>query len=130
MGGAMSADNFQPRDFRRSLRGAGITPTEYRVAIELCEYANRGEPIVWPSVPTLAENSAMTDRAVQKILRRLEDKGVIVCEIRSKGGPGKSSRWRLVIRNAETVNHGTPFAAPETVNHETLNPEQRFTRRR
>jgi hypothetical protein len=34
-----AANNFSPRAFRRSLRGAGITATEYRVAVELCEYA-------------------------------------------------------------------------------------------
>jgi Helix-turn-helix domain len=122
-------NEFNPREFRRSLRRPDISDAEYRVAVELCEHANRGDPIVWPSVPTLAEDSAMTDRAVQKILRRLEDKGVIVCEIRSKGGRGKSSRWRLIV-NTETVNDGTPFTEPERVNHGARNGEPRSTKPR
>jgi hypothetical protein len=56
----MSDDSiFSPRAFRRGLRGAGITATEYRVAVELCEYAGPknqlcGRPsLCWPRIANL-----------------------------------------------------------------------------
>lgn len=112
------AAEFNPRDFRRGLRDASITDAEYRVAVELCEHAGIGKPVVWPSVPTLAENCCMKDRAVQYILRRLESKGVIACENRSKGGRGQTSRWRLLTK---TVHSHAPFTDPETVHHDSRN---------
>jgi len=99
----MTADNFSPRAFRRSLRHACLTDAEYRVANELCEFAGIGKPVVWPSVPTLAENCCMKDRGVQYTLGRLEAKGVIACVTRSKGGRGQTSRWQLLVKG-DTVS--------------------------
>jgi hypothetical protein len=63
------AAEFNPRDFRRGLRGAGLTDAEYRVAVELAEFSMIGKPEVWPSLPTLAENCCMADRrSVRRIL--------------------------------------------------------------
>jgi Helix-turn-helix domain len=118
----MSAEDFQPRDFRRSLRGAGLTDAEYRVAVELCEFAGIGRPVVWPSMPVLAENCCMSDRRnVRRILHRLETKGVIVCIARSKGGRGQTSRWELRTATQETGSHGTPFTDNKTGSHEPQN---------
>jgi hypothetical protein len=119
----VSADQFHPREFRRGLRHAWLTDAEYRIAVELCEFAGIGKPVVWPSVPTLAENCCMKDRGVQYILGRLETKGVIVCVTRSKGGRGQTSRWQLLVRgftsdtvsDSETVHSHAPFTDPETV---------------
>ena len=58
----MSAEEFHPRDFRRGLRHAGVTDAEYRVAVELSEYAAIGKAVVWPSLPTLAEHCRMERR--------------------------------------------------------------------
>jgi len=122
----MTADNFSPRAFRRSLRHACLTDAEYRVANELCEFAGIGKPVVWPSVPTLAENCCMKDRGVQYTLGRLEAKGVIACVTRSKGGRGQTSRWQLLVKgdtvsDPETVHSHAPFTNPETVHGDDRN---------
>jgi len=88
-----------------------VTDAEYRVAVELSEYAAIGKAVVWPSLPTLAEHCRMERRSVQRILRRLEGKGVIVCVTRSKGGRSQTSRWQLCTRTPETATHGSPFTA-------------------
>ncbi len=95
----MSALNgFRPRDFRRGLRRAGLTPTEYRVAVELCEYAGPDKAVVWPSNPTLAEDCGLCVRTVVRALNRLQAEGVIACAGTRKGGRGRGTRWELLIK--------------------------------
>ena len=109
---------FHPGDFRRGLRHAGLTHGEFRVAVELAEYARPGKPTVWPSATTLAEICGMTKRGIQLVLASLEAKRAIVCTGRSKGGRGHTNHWRLLVIPApETVNDASPFTDPETANH-------------
>ena len=92
---------FSPRAFRRSLRRAGITLTQYRVAVELCEYATQDKSVVWPSVAVLAEDCELGRRTVIYALNELESKGVIACDDGGrKGGRGCATRWRLIIKGA------------------------------
>lgn len=116
----MSGPNeFHPGVFRRGLRHAGLTHGEYRVAVEMAEHANVGEPIVWPGVVTLAQICGMTRRGIQLSLDRLVAKGVIVRADLSanKGGRGHANRWRLlVIAAPERANHGSPFDDTERAN--------------
>jgi hypothetical protein len=114
-------NEFNPREFRRSLRGPDISDAEYRVAVELAEFSMIGKPTVWPSVPTLAENCGMDDRSVRRILGRLEAKGVIVCAVRSKGGRGQTSRWQLCANKTLTRESG--FTGHKTLTHEAENPD-------
>ena len=92
-----AVNDFQPRDFRRRLRGAGLTATEYRVAVELCEYAGVGKPAVWPAIDTLAYDCGVSRSTVIRALRRLRAEGVISC-VAQKGGRGRTSRWQLVVK--------------------------------
>lgn len=114
---------FHPRDFRRGLRHAGLTHGEYRVAVELAEFSNRDEPIVWPSVATLAEICGMTERGVQGILSSLTAKGVTVCVDRSTGGRGNTNRWRLLVA---TPNHRSGFTEAETPNETAQKPRTKL----
>jgi hypothetical protein len=88
---------FHPRDFRRGLRHANLTDSEFRVAVELCEYAGFDKPTVWPSTVVLADTCGMAERSLRRIIRRLEAKGVITCAAPSKGGRGQTSRWQLHV---------------------------------
>jgi DNA-binding MarR family transcriptional regulator len=114
MAHAMSGD-FHPRDFRRSLRGPDITLTEYRVAVELSEYAAVGKPVVWPSIDTLAGDCGLHRSTVIAVLNRLRAKGVIVCDGDRSGGRGRTTRWRLVVKGRPnaTVSDGERVV-PET----------------
>ena len=99
---------FNPRVFRRSLRRAGVTANQYRVAVELCEYASQDKSVVWPSVAVLAEDCELDRRNVIRALNQLESKGFIVCDGGRKGGRGCSTRWRLVIKGgADATLYGT-----------------------
>jgi len=100
--------DFSPRAFRRSLRGAGITATEYRVAVELCEYAGPQKPVVWPSIAVLAEDCELGRSTVIRVLGQLESKGFIACDGGRKGGRGCSTRWRPIVKGlaAETLSDG------------------------
>jgi hypothetical protein len=111
----MTADHFSPRAFRRGLRGAGITATEYRVAVELCEYAGPGKPVVWPSIAALAEDCELDRSTVIRTLNRLEVKGFIARDSARKGGRGQSTRWRLIVKGgASATLSDTERVAPET----------------
>jgi DNA-binding MarR family transcriptional regulator len=93
---------FRPRNFRRSLRGAGITATEYRVAVELAEYAGNGKSVVWPSIATLAADCEVDRSTVIRALNQLKVKGVIACASERNGGRGRTTRWRLLNRKGRT----------------------------
>ncbi|MGV0781469.1 helix-turn-helix domain-containing protein [Mycolicibacterium sp. XJ775] len=107
---------FNPRAFRRSLRRAGITATQYRLAVELCEYANQDRSVVWPSVAVLAEDCEISERSVVRMLNQLESHGFIACDGGRKGGRGCSTRWRLIVKgdNSGTL-YGTKGDTSDTV---------------
>lgn len=115
--------DFHPRDFRRGLRHLRLDDAEYRVAMELCEFAAIGRPIVWPGVKTLAEHCGMTPRGVQGILLRLEAKGVIACVTRSKGGRGHTTHWQLLVQRPQTTNGRSRFTGTEITNRGAGNYE-------
>lgn len=122
---------FHPRDFRRGLRFNTLTDSEFRVAVELCEFAGPGNPEVWPSTARMAEYCCMDERSVRRIMRRLEAKGVVSCDGPSKGGRNQTNRWTL---HAETRTEESGFIAgkpgqsgpgldAETLTRESLNPD-------
>lgn len=113
----MRPPGFHPSDFRRGLRYAGLTHGEFRVAVELCEYATVNEPIVWPSVGTLAETCGMTRQGVQGSLRGLQAKGVIIRVTPGRCGRGQTNHWCLLVKRA---NESTPF--PDDKEPTTVGP--------
>ena len=112
--GQLSAVAFSPRAFRRSLRRAGITLTQYRVAVELCEYARQDRSVVWPSIAVLAEDCELGRSTVIRVLGQLESKGFIACDGGRKGGRGCSTRWRPIVKGlaAETLSDGKRVPLP------------------
>jgi Helix-turn-helix domain len=119
----VSANEFNPREFRRGLRDVKLTSTAYRVAVELSEYANPGQPHVWPSVDTLADNCGMRRATIIRALNTLASNGVITAtEGRSKGGRNQTTRWHLNCRTAATVLDSETVANPsKTVANPSIN---------
>src|SRR5262249_14153288 len=70
----------------------------------------KGVGVSWPSVPDLAARTGLTPRGVEKVLRRLESRNLVVTERR----PGRTSRYR------PTPERG--FGDPRTAVHP--NPQE------
>lgn len=55
----------------------GISHTEKLLLFVLADYHNTAKRIAWPSISVLAKESLMSERSAQRILARLESKGLI-----------------------------------------------------
>jgi len=93
------------------------------VLLALADYANdAGE--CWPSVVSIQRRTRMSDRGVQKIIRRLELDGWLTVLT----GNGRKGCNRYLIKNPEHRSPRTPFApnlSAETPNLSAENPERR-----
>jgi len=65
------------------------------VLIAIADHADPDGKNAWPSVKTLAKFSRLTERAVQYILRKLEEQGDIVC--RQGAGPYGSNAYEVIM---------------------------------
>ena len=65
---------------------AVVTSSERLVLYALAWHADEAGLNAWPSVPTLARETSLTPRAVQKVLRRLNAKGVLFVQARAARG--------------------------------------------
>jgi Helix-turn-helix domain len=121
---------FHPRDFRRSLRGAGLTPTERMVAVELSEYSGIGKAIVWPAVATLAADCGVGRSTVKRALNRLQSKGFTAAIGSRAGGRGHATRWQLLVKgvtseplyDAERGSSETERGSSQTIKGSTGEP--------
>jgi hypothetical protein len=75
----------------------------------------------WPAVKTLAERTGLTRRAVQKILRELEDSWLIAAEGSRLGGRNRPTRYRINLTSltalAKTANSVCPFSGGTAAGH-------------
>lgn len=89
--------------------GEPLTPSEKLAAMVLADYHNRDAGYAYPTVPVLAADCLVQPRAMQKTLRSLEAKGVIVTEPVA----GSRSRYRFVGFDVDAPQLATePCAAP------------------
>ncbi len=102
-----------------------IAGTELLVLLALADFADDSGSC-WPSMETIAAKTRLSDRGARKIIRRLEEKGVLICDI-SRGGRKFSSRY-TILTNPEPRSENKPQnPEPETGNDVpgcTINPEQ------
>ena len=86
------------------------TGLQHQVLLVLADRAN-AEGVAWPSVMTLASACYVGRRAVQKTLRRLEERGLLAT---SPHGPAGCTRYRLTLppRGEPHAAGGEPQAAP------------------
>lgn len=103
------------------------SPAEKLVLLCMADHADdKGN--AWPSIETIMIRTGFTDRGVEKVRRRLERDGWLVCTDRG-GGKGHSAHFRITNPERHTGNDGrgtqvqTPNGVPQTPNGEALNPE-------
>lgn len=92
------------------------------VLICMAEHAN-AHHITYPSAETIARETGLSVRAVKRAKALLETHGYLeVVGLRSGGGPGSSTRYRVAIGQATATNHDEPDTvvgancdAPDTV---------------
>jgi len=72
------------------------SPVAKLVLVKLADNANE-EGICWPSVPLIVEHTELSDRAVRKHLRALEEAGLISVESRNNNGQQIANVYRLAV---------------------------------
>ena len=81
-----------------------LAPTPKLILMALADTADdRG--ICWPSVPTLAQKCTVSPRTVQRVIRALANKGLMVAEPRFRpDGSCSSNRYRLRIEGGDKMS--------------------------
>jgi len=96
--------------------------SERFVLLALADYANdQGE--CWPSIAGIARKTCLTERGVQKILRRLSDDGWLLIEV----GTGRKNCNIYTVKTPNDVHpeqSSPPNLSAETPNLSAENPEQ------
>jgi hypothetical protein len=103
------------------------SPSEKLVLLCMADFSDdKGN--AWPSLETIMIRTGFTDRGVEKVRRRLERNGWLVCTDRG-GGKGHSAHFRITnperhSGNEVRGNHAqTPNGVPQTPNGDAPNPE-------
>lgn len=79
-------------EYVRKLRG--VSPTEKVVLYSIADHHNNKDNGCWPSIRLIAiESGEITDRAVQLVVRRLVEKGVIRISARRRDDGSSSSNF-------------------------------------
>jgi len=74
-----------------------LTPLAFLLAYVLGDLVNDREGCAWPSIARLAAECRATERGVQKVIRRLVERGHLVVE--TGNGRGKTNRYRWIVRS-------------------------------
>jgi hypothetical protein len=74
-------------------RVTDLNQSQTLVALAIADHAN-DEGFCWPSIKTLATKSRLSERQVQRIIRELEDGGILVYAYK----PGKSNVYKLDLQ--------------------------------
>lgn len=103
--------------------------SELLMLLALADYGDDAGRNAYPSVTSLARKCRLGERAAQKVVGRLTEKGWLVVE-QEGGGRGRSNRYRLVLEtpsagpgnSKETPSANTPFPGAETPSVRSENP--------
>lgn len=94
---------------------AGITSTQKLVLIALADWCNDAG-ICWPSISTLARKTSLSERGLRKVLRNLEEAGLLETEIK----PGKGNLYQLKL-DPGTECRGGGNEVPDTPERDSSN---------
>jgi hypothetical protein len=94
------------------------------VLLAMADHARDDGTGCYPSVELLARKTSQSRRGVQKIMRRLEEAGLISPSRVSRGGPRRSTEYKITLANSE---RGSLFAStqPRTPGRLTANASAR-----
>lgn len=81
-----------------------LTPLAFMLAYVLADLVNEGEGYAWPSVAYLAAECRVTERGVQKVIRRLVECGRLSVELGN--GRGETNRYRWIVGNDDARRAG------------------------
>jgi hypothetical protein len=93
-----------------------LTPLCFRVGYAITTHMNRSTGDAWPGQDRLAAACHTSDRSIRDALTRMKNGGHL--EQTGRGGRSKSSRYKPVLKDAETRKPASTF--------EGLNPEASF----
>lgn len=79
---------------------------EFPVMIALADHASDDGTSIYPSIDYLAWKTNMSQRSVQRILRKLEDRGIVEVVGNAAGGRGQRREYVIHIENGDKK---TPF---------------------
>jgi hypothetical protein len=74
-----------------------LTPLAFMLAYVLGDLVNERQGFAWPSIARLADECRVTERGVQKVIRRLVERGHLAVELGN--GRGETNRYRWIVRN-------------------------------
>jgi len=96
--------------------GQQVTRSEKLLLLVLADYHDEERNYAWPSVATLAEDTLMSGRNVQLLLRTLQAKGLIIIEAqRLEVGVSRPNRYHfpaLTDRHTQVSPQGEIAASP------------------
>jgi hypothetical protein len=106
---------------------AGLTPSEKAVAHSLAYHAHADGAESYPSMNTIATEAGLSDRrAAQRVVRRLEKKGLIFADTVKSGGRYKTTHYRFDLGySGPTVALSHETATPVTRNSDASCTKQR-----
>lgn len=92
-----------------------VTPGERLVLLNLANYSRDDGSHIWPAVPTIVQETSLTDRGVRKVLKQLRQKGFLIAE-GQMGGRRSVNRYRLNLKCL--AHHTRPSRAELSSGHE------------
>lgn len=106
----------------------GLTATQKFVLLRLADFADDDGGSVFPSVPKVATDCGLTDRAVQKAIRSLEEVGLLVLVHEAVFSKRRPREYRIAIAGepdapVNDVHRRTTFTPPVNQIHPTGEPD-------
>ncbi|WP_408913819.1 helix-turn-helix domain-containing protein [Brucella pseudogrignonensis] len=99
------------------------------LAVRLADFADDDGRGIWPSVATLARETDLSERTVQRLLRNFVDEGLLVVVSAASGRPGEPTRYDfnmrtlIGLRDAKAPIDGCHGVTGDTVSPVTLAAE-------
>ena len=80
----------------------GLSPTEKAVLHCLAFYAHADGTETWPSMTRIAKESGLSDRrSAQRIVRRMEERGILIADTDKIGGRRNSTSYRFNLEYSD-----------------------------
>lgn len=76
-----------------------LSQSETLVALAIADHAD-DEGVCWPSVDRIAEKARLKRRATQNVIKKLEQRGLLVVDRSCATGRGKMSRYQFNLKGA------------------------------
>lgn len=101
-----------------------LPTSEKIVLLKLADHADHEGGNVYPSVASIAAQTGLSERQVQRYLKGFLEKGILVIDDRAAGGRGRTRVYRFTFEKGDAgdtvlprqrVTSTTPIPTPETV---------------